>query len=282
MMQDLIAKSKVLIEALPYIQKFRGATFVVKCGGSFMENQDAVRSMLQDVVFLESVSINPVLVHGGGKAITERMKAAGIQARFVKGMRVTDEQSMKIVEEVLSTVLNPELVQTIQQLGGRARGVPGKDVIRARQLDPELGFVGDITGVDTKPLLGLLRNSITPVISPIGRDQSDQVYNINADVAAADVAIALKARRLVYLSDVNGLRRNPEQEDTLIPSLRVAEVPKLIEEGVIDGGMMPKVQSAVRAIENGVHRVHMLDGKQPHSLLLEIFTDKGIGTEIVK
>jgi acetylglutamate kinase len=281
-MQSLIEKSKVLIEALPYIQKFRGATFVVKCGGSFMENREAVRSMLQDVVFLEAAGINPVVVHGGGKAITERMKAAGIQAKFVGGMRVTDAESMEIVEEVLSTVLNPELVQTIELLGGRARGIPGKEVIRARQLNPDLGFVGDIIGVESKPLLGLLRHSITPVISPIGRDQADQVYNINADVAAADVAIALKARRLVYLSDVNGLRRVPDQEDTLISTLHIAEVPKLIQEGVIDGGMMPKVQSAVRAIENGVHRVHMLDGKQPHSLLLEIFTDKGIGTEIVK
>lgn len=281
-MQTLVEKAKVLIEALPYIQKFRGATFVIKCGGSFMENQDAVRSMLQDVVFLESVGINPVLVHGGGKAITERMKAAGIQAKFVNGMRVTDAASMNIVEEVLSTVLNPELVRTIESLGGKARGIPGKEVIHAKQLNPELGFVGDIVSVDAKPLLGMLRNSIIPVISPIGRDKAGQVYNINADVAAADVAIALKARRLVYLSDVNGLRRVPTQEGSLISTLHVAEMPTLIKDGVIDGGMLPKVQSSVRAIEAGVHRVHMIDGRQPHSLLLEIFTDKGIGTEIVK
>jgi acetylglutamate kinase len=281
-MQTLVEKAKVLIEALPYIQTFRGATFVIKCGGSFMENQDAVRSMLQDVVFLESVGINPVLVHGGGKAITERMKAAGIQARFVNGMRVTDAASMNLVEEVLSTILNPELVKTIESLRGKARGIPGKEVIHAKQLNPELGFVGDIVSVDAKPLLGLLRNSITPVISPIGRDKAGQVYNINADVAAADVAIALKARRLVYLSDVNGLRRVPTQEDSLISTLHVSEVPTLIQDGVIDGGMLPKVQSSVRAIEAGVHRVHMIDGRQPHSLLLEVFTDKGIGTEIVK
>lgn len=281
-MQTLIDKAKVLIEALPYIQKFRGATFVIKCGGSFMENQDAVRSMLQDVVFLEACGINLVLVHGGGKAITERMKAAGIQAKFVNGMRVTDAASMNIVEEVLSTVLNPELVRIIESLGGKARGIPGKEVIHAKQLNPELGFVGDIVSVDAKPLLGLLRNGIIPVISPIGRDKNGQVYNINADVAAADVAIALKARRLVYLSDVNGLRRVPTQEDSLISTLHVSEVPTLIKDGVIDGGMLPKVQSSVRAIEAGVHRVHMIDGRQPHSLLLEIFTDKGIGTEIVK
>jgi acetylglutamate kinase len=281
-MQSLIEKSKVLIEALPYMQKFRGATFVIKCGGSFMENDDAVRSMLQDVVFLETVGINPVVVHGGGKAITERMKAAGIQARFVNGMRVTDAESIRIVEEVLSTVLNPELVQRISDLGGRARGVPGKEIITVKQLSEELGFVGDIIGVDNKPLVGLIRNSMIPVVSPLGRDSEGRAFNINADVAAADVAIALKARRLVYLSDVNGLRRVPDQEDTLISTLHIAEVPKLIEEGVIDGGMRPKVQSAVRAIEAGVHRVHMLDGRQPHSLLLEIFTDKGIGTEIVK
>lgn len=281
-MNGLIEKTKVLIEALPYIQKFRGATFAIKCGGSFMENEDAVRSMLQDVVFLEAVGINPVLVHGGGKAITERMKAAGIQAKFVNGMRVTDAASMTIVEEVLSTAINPGLVHIIQELGGRARGISGKEIIHAKPLSAELGFVGDITGVDAKPLLGLIRNSLVPVISPIGRDAAGQVYNSNADVAAAEVAIALKARRLVYLSDVNGLRRVPDQEDTLISTLHTKEVPMLIDAGVIDGGMLPKVQSAVRAIEEGVHRVHMIDGKQPHSLLLEIFTDKGIGTEIVK
>lgn len=281
-MNGLVEKTKVLIEALPYIQKFRGATFVIKCGGSFMENEEAVRSILQDVVFLEAVGINPVLVHGGGKAITERMRTAGIPAKFVNGMRVTDAASMTIVEEVLSTAINPGLVNVIQKLGGRARGIPGKEVIQAKQLSQELGFVGEITGVHARPLLGLIRNSLIPVISPIGRDAAGQVYNINADVAAADVAIALKARRLVYLSDVNGLRRVPDQEDTLISTLHTKEVPMLIDEGVIDGGMLPKVQSAVRAIEAGVHRVHMIDGRQHHSLLLEIFTDKGIGTEIVK
>jgi len=281
-MSSLVEKTEVLIEALPYLQKFRGATFVIKCGGSFMENQDAVRSLLQDVVFLEAAGINPVLVHGGGKAITERMKTAGIQAKFVNGMRVTDSASMKIVEEVLSTVLNPGLVKTIESLAGKARGIPGKEVIHAKQLNPELGFVGDIVRVDAKPLLDLLRTNIIPVISPIGRDDTGQVYNINADVAAAEIAIALEARRLVYLSDVNGLRRVPTQEDSLISSLPISEVPKLVKDGVIDGGMLPKVQSSVRAIESGVHRVHMIDGRQPHSLLLEIFTDKGIGTEIVK
>src|ERR1051325_3207799 len=222
-MQASLEKSKVLIEELPYIQKFRGATFVVKCGGSFMELQDAVRSMLQDVVFLEAVGINPVLVHGGGRAITERLKAAGIQSQFINGLRVTDAKSIGIVEDVLSTVLNPELVQAVNDLGGRARGVPGKEIIRVKQLSPELGFVGDIIGVETKPLLGLIRNSIIPVISPLGRNAAGQTYKINADDAAADIAIALKARRLVYLSQVNGLRRIPDQEDTLISTLHVAE-----------------------------------------------------------
>lgn len=281
-MQSFVEKSKVLIEALPYIQKFRGATFVIKCGGSFMENKDTVCSMLQDVVFLEAVGINPVLVHGGGKAITERMKAAGINAKFVQGLRVTDAASIHIVEEVLSTIINPALVKAIQAHGGRARGISGREIIKVKQLSPDLGFVGEITGVEIKAVLGLIRNSMIPVISPLGHDEKNQVFNINADVAAADIAIALKARRLVYLSDVNGLRRDPEQEDTLIATLHVAEVPHLVEDGVIDGGMLPKVQSAVRAIEAGVHRVHMIDGRQPHSLLLEIFTDKGIGTEIVK
>lgn len=281
-MISLVEKARVLIEALPYIQKFRGATFVVKCGGSFMEMAEAVRSLLEDIVFLEAVGINPVVVHGGGKAITERMKAAGLKAQFVNGMRVTDAESMRLVEEVLTTVINPELVRGIQELGGRARGIPGREILRVRQLAPELGFVGEILGVDRRPLLGLIRNSITPVISPLGSDERGQSYNLNADVAAAEVAIALKARRLVYLSDVNGLRRIPDQEDTLISTLHVGEVPTLIQQGVIDGGMMPKVQSAVRAIQAGVRRVHMIDGRQPHSLLLEIFTDKGIGTEIVQ
>jgi len=287
-MKELIEKADVLLEALPYIQRFRSSTFVIKYGGSFMDSPDPkVRSgVAADIVFLEAVGINPVVVHGGGKAITRAMEAAGIQASFVRGMRVTDEATMKVVEDVLFNVINREIVEMIQQLGGKARSFNGREVFRCRKLVQEgvdLGYVGEVVEVETEALKKCLRAQVTPVISPIGLGIEDgHAYNINADVAAAKLAVAIGARRLVFMSDVPGLLRDPKDPATLISHLETKEVAELKAAGVIDRGMIPKVDSAVEAVHAGVRRVHFVDGRTPHSVLLEIFTDQGVGTEVVK
>jgi acetylglutamate kinase len=287
-MQDLIQKADVLLEALPYIQRFRSSTFVVKYGGSFMDSPDPkVRSgVAADVVFLEACGINPVVVHGGGKAITKAMEKAGIPANFIKGLRVTDEATMKVVEDVLFNVTNREIVEMIQKLGGKARSFNGRDVFRCRKLvqdGVDLGYVGEVVAVETEALKRCLKAEVTPVISPIGLGVDDgHAYNINADVAAAKLAAEIGARRLVFMSDVPGLMRDPQDPATLISHLETKEVAALKATGVIDKGMIPKVDSAVDAVNAGVRRVHFVDGRLPHSVLLEIFTDKGIGTEVVK
>jgi acetylglutamate kinase len=287
-MQDLIQKAEVLLEALPYIQRFRSSTFVVKYGGSFMDSPDPkVRSgVAADIVFLEAVGINPVVVHGGGKAITKAMEKAGIAANFIQGMRVTDDATMKVVEDVLFNVINRDIVEMIQKLGGKARSFNGRDVFRCRKLvqdGVDLGYVGEVVGVEVGALKKCLRSSVTPVISPIGLGvDDDHAYNINADVAAAKLAASIGARRLVFMSDVPGLMRNPKDPVTLISHLETKEVAALKATGVIDKGMIPKVDSAVDAVNAGVRRVHFVDGRTEHSVLLEIFTDKGIGTEVVK
>jgi acetylglutamate kinase len=292
-MQDLIAKAETLLEALPYIQKFSGATFVVKYGGSFMDSPDAnVRdSVARDVVFLEAVEINPVVVHGGGKAITRAMEKAGLKANFIQGQRVTDEATVKIVDDVLSREINPEVVATINSLGGAAQGFAGPDIFTCRKLwldDKEnpgakidIGFVGEVIGVNTAPLLKCIAQGITPVISPTARGEDGHIYNCNADVAAAQVAIALKAKRLVFMSDVPGLLSDPKNPDSVISHLKTDAVADLKKNGVIDKGMIPKVDSAVAAIKTGVEKVSFVDGRVPHSVLLEIFTDEGVGTEVV-
>jgi acetylglutamate kinase len=283
-MREYIEKADVLLEALPYIQRFRSSIFVVKYGGSFMDSpDDKVRTgVAADIVFLEAVGINPVVVHGGGKAITKAMEKAGIKAEFVQGMRVTDEKSMEIVEDVLANVINRNIVEMIQKLGGKARGFSGKDVFRCRQLDKKLGYVGEVTGVEIEKVRRCLYAQVTPVISPVGLGEDGHAYNINADVAAAKLAMAIGARRLVFMSDVPGLMRDPNDPEALISSLHVGEALQLKRTGVVDKGMIPKVDSAVEAVHAGVHRVHFVDGRIPHSILLEIFTDRGIGTEIVK
>ena len=278
-MQDLIKKADVLLEALPYMQRFRSSTFVVKYGGSFMDSPDTkVREgVAADVVFLEAAGINPVVVHGGGKAITKAMEKAGIQAQFIQGMRVTDEKSMGIVEDVLANVINRDIVETIQKLGGKARGFSGKDVFKCRKLlsgGVDLGYVGEVTDVTIDKIRKSLHSQVVPVISPIGLGEDGHAYNINADVAAAKLAVAVGARRLVFMSDVAGLMRDPSNAETLISSLHISEVLALKREGIIDQGMIPKVDSAVTAVQAGVRRVHFVDGRVPHSILLEIFTDK--------
>jgi acetylglutamate kinase len=286
-MQDLIKKADVLLEALPYVQRFRSSTFVVKYGGSFMDSPDPkVREgVAADVVFLEAMGINPVVVHGGGKAITKAMEKAGIKAQFIQGLRVTDEKSMDIVEDVLGNVINRDIVETIQKLGGKARGFSGKDVFKCRKLltgGVDFGYVGEVTEVVVDKIRKALHAQVVPVISPIGLGEDGHAYNINADVAAAKLATAIDARRLVFMSDVPGLMRDTSNPETLISSLHVKEVLDLKREGIIDKGMIPKVDSAIEAVQAGVRRVHFVDGRIPHSILLEVFTDKGIGTEIVK
>lgn len=284
-MEEIISKAVTLLEALPYIQRFRGEIFVVKYGGSFMDSPEAeVRHRVaRDIVFLEAVGINPVVVHGGGKAITRALEAAGMVAEFVQGQRVTDAATAEVVDRVLSREVNPEIVQAIQDFGGKARGLPGTEIFRCRKFasETDLGFVGDVYAVEVERLRECIRRNVTPVVSPTALGDDGRIYNCNADVAAAKTAIALKARRLVFMSDVPGLLRDPADDSTLMTHLRIVEVPELKSGGVIDRGMIPKVDSAVTAIESGVEKVQFVDGRIPHSVLLEIFTDAGVGTEVV-
>ena len=291
-MQDLIAKADTLLEALPYIQRFSGATFVIKYGGSFMDSPDPnVRhGVVRDLVFLESVGIDPLVVHGGGKAITRAMEKAGLKANFIQGQRVTDEATVQIVDDVLSREINPEVVAAINALGGIARGFAGPDIFRCRKARIkgtdgqtfDLGYVGEVIGVNVAPLLECIANGITPVISPTARGEDGKIYNCNADVAAAQAAIALKAKRLVFMSDVPGLLQNPNNPDSVISRLNIGDVDGLKKRGVIDKGMIPKVDSAVAAIKAGVEKVSFVDGRVLHAVLLEIFTDEGVGTEVVQ
>jgi acetylglutamate kinase len=290
-MQDLIAKAETLLEALPYIQKFSGETFVIKYGGSFMDSPDPeVRNgVARDIVFLEAVEVNPVIVHGGGKAITRAMEKAGLKASFIQGQRVTDEATAKIADDVLSREINPEVVAAINSFGGVARGFAGTDIFNCRKiqmagndgLPMNLGYVGEVIGVNTAPLLDCIRQGITPVISPTARGEDGKIYNCNADIAAAHAAIALRAKRLVFMSDVPGLLANPKEPDSIISHLRSGDVDRLRQSGVIDKGMIPKTDSAVAAVKSGVEKVSFVDGRVAHAVLLEIFTDEGVGTEVV-
>ena len=291
-MQNLIAKAATLLEALPYIQRFSGATFVVKYGGSFMDSPDPEtrNGVARDIVFLEAVEVNPVVVHGGGKAITRAMEKAGLKANFIQGQRFSDEATVKIADDVLSREINPEVVAAINSLGGLAKGFAGPDIFRCRRAQVkgpdgqvlDLGYVGEVTGVNVAPLLECIENGITPVISPTARGEDGKIYNCNADVAAAQAAIALKARRLVFMSDVPGLLQDPNKPDSVISRLKISEVDSLKKGGVIDKGMIPKVDSAVAAIKAGVEKVSFVDGRVPHAVLLELFTDEGVGTEVVQ
>lgn len=285
------ARTESLIEALPYIQKFRGHTFVIKYGGSAMEDEQIVEKFLRDVVFLEAVGINPVLVHGGGKAITAKMREAGLKANFVNGLRVTEAGAIRIVEETLDKEINPGIVTTINRFGGKAVGFSGKDVFRARRLPAQqtehgekvdLGFVGEASSVCLEAVHAAVSREEVPVISPIGAEADGTVLNINADVAAAALAGQLQATKLIFVSDVAGIMRNPEEPDSLIPTVKAEQIESLIKQKVIAGGMLPKVNSAAEALHSGVEKVHFICGAIQHCLLLEIFTNTGIGTEILR
>jgi acetylglutamate kinase len=289
--KEVIDKAAVLIEALPYIQQFRGSTIVIKLGGSAMEDRAHVESVLTDVAFMRCVGMRPVIVHGGGKAISRGMQREGIESRFLHGLRVTCERTIRVVENVLGGEVNPGIVAGLVARGAPARGVSGEGVFHARRkagTDPatgeelDWGFVGEPANVDTGQVEALLESGTIPVVTPLGRGEDGRVHNMNADTAAGAAARALLARKLVYLSDVPGLLRDASDPESLIATLRVGEVEYLVEQGVISGGMLPKVASGVEALRAGVNKVHMIDGRLQHSLLLELFTEKGVGTEIVK
>ena len=288
---EVTAKAKVLIEALPYIQDFRGSTFVVKYGGSFMDDPDpkARSRVAYDIAFLAACGINVVVVHGGGKAITRAMEGSGLKANFVNGLRVTDEATIAVVKRTLDEVVNKDVCAALISAGANPCGLAGDSVLVCQKLTTDddgntvdLGYVGDVTEVKVKLIKKDIAEGFMPVISPVAEGLDGKPYNVNADLAAGRVASALRARRLVYMSDVPGLLANPSDPDSLISTLKTGQVEELKRRGVIDKGMRPKVQSAVRALQEGVQRVHFIDGRLPHSLLLEMFTDRGIGTEIVQ
>lgn len=290
MIDNPTEKSAILIEALPYLQRFRGKTFLIKAGGSAMEDPNLVRKMMRDVVFLEAVGINPVVVHGGGKAISAAMAEAGIEARFVGGMRVTTEDAVAVVEKTLHGKVNADLVAMINENGGSATGLEGKNIFQAERIcaqnetgdDVDIGCVGKVTSIDLSQITEAIAKEVVPVVSPLASEEkTQQVLNVNADLAAAALACALKPAKLVFLSDVPGLLQDPSDRSTLIASVNCAQAQGLIDDGTISGGMLPKINSAMEALDAGVEKVHFIDGCLAHSLLLEIFTQSGIGTEIV-
>lgn len=282
-----IKKAATLMKALPYIQKFRGSTVVIKYGGHAMIDPRLKKMVIQDIVLMENVGINPVIVHGGGPEITALMDRMGMKPEFYEGQRVTDAATLEITEMVLAGKLNGEIVSLIHQAGGRAVGLSGKDgqIIMAHKMKEDgrdMGFVGDVTRVNPEVINILTQNNFIPVISPIGADESGQTYNINADFVAAEIAAALRSRKLVLLTDVLGIMRDPKDETTLIQSISTDEIEGMIEAKIISGGMIPKIRACMRALTGGVQKTHILDGRLDHSLLLELFTDEGIGTMIRK
>ena len=278
-------KAATLVEALPYIRRFAGKTVVVKYGGNALagtSHHDALALFAEDIVLMRLVGMQPVVVHGGGPQISDMMSRLGKQPEFVDGLRVTDAETVEIARMVLKGQVNPQLVAAINVHGNYAVGVSGVDggLIRAEMRDPQLGFVGDVTAIHPEVLLGMLANEFIPVIATIGSDQHGQAYNINADTVAGAIAEALNAEKLVYLTDIEGLRRDVNDAASLIRQTTADELDRLVAEGIIAGGMIPKVASCIHAVRHGVHNAHILDGRIAHVLLLELFTDSGIGTMI--
>ncbi len=283
--QKYLDKAEVLIEALPYIQRFNGRIIVVKYGGSAMLDEELKKKVIEDVVLLKLVGFKPIIVHGGGKEISRWVGKVGMEPQFISGLRVTDEDTMELVEMVLGKV-NQELVSLVQSLGVRAVGISGKDgdllhVTKKEVSGGDIGYVGEVSEVNPKVLYDLLEKDFIPVVFPVGMDDSYRAYNINADDAACAIAKAVSAEKLAFLTDIDGVYKDPDDPDTLIAELYVDEAQQLIDDGYIGGGMLPKLNNCIDAIRNGVSRVHILDGRIPHSVLLEIFTDKGIGTAIL-
>ena len=284
-MKELLQKAEVLIEALPYIQRFNRKIIVVKYGGSAMVDEELKKHVIQDVTLLKLVGFKPIIVHGGGKEISKWVGKVGMEPVFINGLRKTDEATMEIAEMVLNKV-NKSLVTLVQELGVNAVGISGKDggLLKVEKKDSngeDIGFVGEITEVNPQILYDLLEKDFLPIICPVGMDAEYNSYNINADDAACAIAKAVKAEKLAFLTDIEGVYKDPKDKDTLISELRVSEARELIGDGFIGGGMLPKLNNCIDAIENGVSRVHILDGRIAHCLLLEIFTNRGIGTAIL-
>ncbi len=282
-MQELVEKANILIEALPYIKKFRGKEVLIKYGGAALTYQDIRENVLQDLVFMNYVGIKPILIHGGGNFITENLKKRGVQSRFVNGLRVTDRDTIQVVVETLAD-LNKSIVHDINKFGARAIGLSGHaaeilNVVKHTS-EGDVGYVGEVISVNIMPMKELTEFNIIPVVYPIGIDDKGEDYNVNADEAAAKIAIAMGVQKLMILTNVKGILRDPSDEASLMSSLRVEEVQNLIDKKVITSGMIPKVKACMTALLGGVKKAHIIDGRIKHSLLLEIFTDQGIGTEI--
>lgn len=284
-MKESIEKAKVLIEALPYIKEFSGITVVIKYGGSALVNEEAKKSIVEDIALMKFVGFKPVVIHGGGPKISETLKRLGIESRFVNGLRYTNEEIMEVVEMVLSGKINKQITTELSMQGILSAGISGKDgiTLKARKMSSngeDLGFVGEIEKVDTTLIKTLIENDFVPVISPVGVDEHGVSYNINADYAAVAVAGALKAEKLVFLTDVEGIMRDKDDTSSMFTHITVSKIQEMIAEGVISGGMIPKVEGCIAGIEAGVSHVHILDGRIEHCLILEVFTREGIGTLI--
>lgn len=294
-MDKIIEKAATLVEAFPYIRSFRDKIVVLKYGGSTQPDEGGSATVLADLVFMETVGMRPVVIHGGGKEISRRLEEEGVQSQWVNGLRVTDAESMRVVEETLFGVVNKRIVEGIEQLGGSARGMSAKDaeIMRVtrhfaeveedgetKQVD--IGFVGDVAHIDPEPIRRACEGGTIPVITPIGLGEDGQSYNVNADTAAGEIARALQSEKLVFLTDVNGICHDASDPASRISTLHVNDIEELIDNGTIKGGMIPKVRAGERSVKGGVSKTHIIDGSVPHSQLLEVFTREGIGTEIVQ
>lgn len=276
-------RAEILVEALPYIQKYNGKILVIKYGGNAMINNERKQQVMEDLVLLHLIGVQVVLIHGGGPEITQILEKMGKEAQFVDGLRVTDQETVEIVQMVLAGKVNKTLVKLLEAKGGKAMGLSGIDghLIQAEAKDTRLGFVGEVTEVNVQPILDLLEKGYIPVISTVGCDKLGQTYNINADTAAAHIAGALQAESLITMTDITGIMMNPKDEDSLIPCIDLEDAKTLFDQGVITGGMIPKVQCCVDAINHGVKKVIILDGRVPHAILMEVLTNEGAGTMVV-
>ena len=285
-MENPVAKANILIEALPYIQRLSGKTVIIKYGGNAMIDHEQIKTIMQDITLLKYVGVNPVVVHGGGPEISRTLSLMNVESRFYKGLRITDKDAIEVVQMVLTGKINKDIVAQLNALGGKAIGISGMDgaLLQAEKMEPvdgvDLGYVGKVTNVNSRVLEILANDDYIPVVAPIGIGPDGTVYNINADTAASEIAAAMKAEKLIFLTDIDGIYRNPEDPSSLISAISVPEVNELIKQGVISGGMIPKVQGCIKGVEMGVKRTHILNGTIPHPILLEIFTDVGIGTMV--
>lgn len=288
---SLVEKASVLTGALPYLQSFRNTIFLIKFGGSAMDDPALVKSLMHDIVLLEAMGINPVVVHGGGKAISKAMTESGLEAKFINGLRVTTRDAISIVEKILSSTINPGLAKMMRDTGGKAIGIPGTEIFVGEKMNTtdadgnpiDIGEVGNVIGSRLEKIKEAIEMEITPIISPLASELgTHNPLNVNADLAAAALAKELKPTKLIYISDVPGIMRDPSDPSSLITSITRPEALALIEDGTVTGGMIPKIQSAVDALNAGVRKVHFIDGRLPHTLLLEIFTNEGIGSEIIR